>query len=40
LVLAGTIDKLAEEETSILQRQVTLKKELYGRFGDSINLES
>mmetsp|Transcript_12611 Transcript_12611/g.12247 ORF Transcript_12611/g.12247 Transcript_12611/m.12247 type:complete len:129 (+) Transcript_12611:139-525(+) len=40
LVLSGTIDKLAEEEKSILQRQVTLKKELYGRFGDSINLES
>ena len=29
-----------EEETSILQRQGQLKKELYARFGDNINLEN
>jgi len=29
-----------EEESTIVLRQDDLKKELYGRFGDSINLES
>ena len=32
--------KLKDEEGDILSRQDILKKELYGRFGDSINLEN
>ena len=32
--------KLSEEESSIIKRQEILKKELYGRFGESINLEN
>lgn len=38
--LQTKIAKLSEEETDILKRQELLKKELYGRFGDSINLEN
>jgi chaperonin cofactor prefoldin len=38
--LEGKIATLAAEETSIVQRQDGLKKELYARFGDSINLEN
>lgn len=33
------VDKLGEEESEILEKQVGLKKLLYGRFGKSINLE-
>ena len=33
------VDKLGEEESEILGKQVGLKKLLYGRFGKSINLE-
>lgn len=38
--LTDRIAGLSAEETTITKRQVELKKELYGRFGDSINLES
>lgn len=38
--LTDRISSLGAEEAAILQRQAFLKKELYGRFGDSINLES
>ena len=38
--LQAKVAKLSEEETDILKRQELLKKELYGRFGDSINLEN
>ncbi|KAK1747426.1 prefoldin subunit 4 [Skeletonema marinoi] len=34
------LDKLSEEEAGIVERQETLKKLLYGRFGKSINLEA
>ena len=34
------LDKLSEEEAGIVERQETLKKILYGRFGKSINLEA
>jgi len=34
-----TIETLDEEESSILEQQSGLKKELYGRFGKSIQLE-
>jgi prefoldin subunit 4 len=34
-----TIETLDEEESSILEQQSVLKKELYGRFGKSIQLE-
>ena len=34
------IEALNTEEASILEKQGVLKKELYGRFGDSINLEN
>lgn len=33
-------DKLEEEEKEIVAEQATLKSQLYGRFGKSINLES
>lgn len=33
------IDSLEEEESAILEEQASLKKELYSRFGKSINLE-
>ena len=38
--LQARIISLKTEETDIVSRQDKLKKELYGRFGDSINLES
>eukprot|EP01038_Epipyxis_sp_PR26KG_P014944 gene14944-20103_t len=38
--LQRKIELLSMEETSILKAQELLKKELYGRFGDSINLEN
>jgi hypothetical protein len=34
------MSSLKKEEATITLRQAELKKELYGRFGDSINLES
>ena len=34
------IETLNKEEAVILEKQGALKKELYGRFGDSINLEN
>jgi hypothetical protein len=34
------VERLSEEENDILKRQEILKKDLYGRFGDSINLEN
>mmetsp|Transcript_35003 Transcript_35003/g.76562 ORF Transcript_35003/g.76562 Transcript_35003/m.76562 type:complete len:136 (+) Transcript_35003:160-567(+) len=33
------VDSLEEEESAILEEQDSLKKELYSRFGKSINLE-
>jgi len=33
-------ERFAAEENDILKRQETLKKDLYSRFGDSINLEN
>jgi prefoldin subunit 4 len=33
------MDALNEEETNIIEQQEVLKKELYGRFGKSIQLE-
>ena len=33
------VDSLEEEEGAILEEQASLKKELYSRFGKSINLE-
>ena len=38
--LQKKIDGLEKEEKIILERQAVLKKDLYGKFGDSINLES
>jgi prefoldin subunit 4 len=38
--LQKQLTDMAEEETRILSRQADLKKILYSRFGDSINLES
>lgn len=38
--LEKRIDALTEQEQKILLRQDELKKMLYARFGDSINLES
>mmetsp|Transcript_27493 Transcript_27493/g.27714 ORF Transcript_27493/g.27714 Transcript_27493/m.27714 type:complete len:124 (-) Transcript_27493:88-459(-) len=38
--LQEKITKLKCEEESILNQQESLKKVLYGRFGDSINLEN
>lgn len=35
----ATIEVLNDEETTIVERQSQLKKELYGRFGKSIQLE-
>lgn len=32
--------KLTEEETAIMKKQTDLKKALYARFGDSINLDN
>ena len=33
------LDALSEEESDILEKQAALKKSLYARFGQSINLE-
>jgi prefoldin subunit 4 len=33
------LDKLSQEESSILEEQTNLKKILYGRFGKAIQLE-
>ena len=38
-VLQEKLDKYQAEEDEITQEQATLKKILYGRFGNSINLE-
>ncbi len=38
--LQKRIEDSTKEEGSILSKQEALKKELYGRFGDSINLEN
>mmetsp|Transcript_25374 Transcript_25374/g.27735 ORF Transcript_25374/g.27735 Transcript_25374/m.27735 type:complete len:129 (+) Transcript_25374:39-425(+) len=38
--LEGKISELANEEANIVKRQEVLKKELYARFGDNINLEN
>jgi hypothetical protein len=38
--LTVLIAELTAEEASIVERQNGLKRELYGRFGDSINLEA
>lgn len=38
--LQAKVDALTKEEREIVQRQEVLKKDLYGRFGDSINLEN
>jgi prefoldin subunit 4 len=38
--LQGEIQELSAEESVIVQKQNTLKKDLYGRFGGSINLEN
>jgi len=38
--LEATIAAFAVEEADIVRRQEALKKELYARFGDSINLEA
>ena len=38
--LQKKIDILEKEEKLIVERQAILKKELYGKFGDSINLEA
>ena len=38
--LSDKISSLSTEEKIITTRQAELKKELYGRFGDSINLET
>jgi prefoldin subunit 4 len=38
--LASTIEGLMEEEKKILEQQEVLKKDLYARFGGSINLEA
>lgn len=35
-----TVEAYKKEESEILKRQEELKKQLYGRFGDSINLEN
>jgi hypothetical protein len=34
------VDALSVEEASIVKTQAVLKKDLYSRFGDSINLEN
>jgi len=34
------VDEYSKEENSIVKAQELLKKELYGRFGDTINLEN
>lgn len=38
--LQAKVDRLQQEEKSILAEQAELKKALYGRFGKSINLET
>ncbi len=38
--LSKKVENLMAEDLKITQRQEVLKKELYGRFGDSINLEA
>lgn len=40
LKLEDAVKTLSEEESVIVQRQKELKKDLYGRFKDSINLEN
>lgn len=35
----AVLDELDKEEADIVEKQVALKKVLYGRFGNSINLE-
>lgn len=39
-ILEKKIAKLTTEEGDIVRRQEDLKKILYGKFGDSINLEN
>jgi hypothetical protein len=38
--IQAKLDAMKGEEATIKARQDVLKKELYGRFGDSINLEA
>jgi prefoldin subunit 4 len=38
--LSNKVEAMMAEDVSITQRQEVLKKELYARFGDSINLEA
>ena len=38
--ISSMISKLTKEEAEIVTKQADLKKVLYGRFGDSINLEN
>lgn len=38
-VTSKNLEKLEEEKDSILAQMAELKKVLYGKFGDSINLE-
>ncbi len=38
--LQKKIEAGTKEQDDILKKQEALKKELYGRFGDSINLEN
>lgn len=38
--LQDKVEALTREESVIVQRQEILKKDLYGRFGDTINLEN
>ena len=38
--ITARIDKFSTEENDIIKRCEVLKKELYARFGDSINLEN
>ena len=35
----AVVDDLDQEEADIVEKQAALKKVLYGRFGNSINLE-
>jgi prefoldin subunit 4 len=39
-VLASKVEAMMKEDVEITQRQEVLKKDLYARFGDSINLEA
>ena len=38
--LNGKVESMMAEDLTITQRQEVLKKDLYARFGDSINLEA